>query len=151
LHSDAASLTVTDYCLFYRLSLASFVLHRRAFLSYTTLGCGNGGLGRYGHMIASRDALTAQEHEQEWIPSRRDANARTGRPSRRRSFDHLFQTHLPTLSEIPIIILLLVGCFARMLSCYAIWDSSFSRSLVTPMAVTSPPAPAPWTMSGLSP
>lgn len=32
-----------------------------------------------------------------------------------------------------------------------IWDSTLRRSLVTPMAVTSPPAPAPWMIRGLLP
>lgn len=35
-----------------------------------------------------------------------------------------------------------VHCSCRM---------TFSKSPVTPMAVTSPPAPAPWTISGLEP
>lgn len=34
---------------------------------------------------------------------------------------------------------------------FYIWDSTLRRSLVTPMAVTSPPAPAPWMIRGLLP
>lgn len=33
----------------------------------------------------------------------------------------------------------------------AIWPNTLIKSPVTPMAVTSPPAPAPWMMSGLLP
>lgn len=39
----------------------------------------------------------------------------------------------------------------RAYSIYDICDRTLIRSLVTPMAVTSPPAPAPWIMSGLLP
>lgn len=34
---------------------------------------------------------------------------------------------------------------------YYIWDNTLRRSLVTPMAVTSPPAPAPCMIRGLLP